>query len=127
MHVVPMELPNRRFPVPPPFMFHPELQPEFAERNIKDFKPLSIPTKKSKRVRKPQQLGAIAVASGDEKRFSMPAEVGPRTLMRAPALYEFTAEGYDERLEPLRDELHGYVQKHLLSEKTERFIGEANE
>ena len=87
-------------------MFHPELQPEFAERNIKDFKPLSIPTKKSKRVRKPQQLGAIAVASGDEKRFSMPAEVGPRTLMRAPAKYEYKTDEYRLRDESLKDELH---------------------
>ena len=55
----------------------------------------------------------------------MPAGVGPRTLRRAPALYVFTAEGYDERLEPFRDELDGYVRKHLLSEAPERYIGEA--
>ena len=33
VHVVPMELPNRRFPIPPPFMFHPELQPGLAKLN----------------------------------------------------------------------------------------------
>jgi len=53
VHVVPMEMPNRRFPTPPPFMFHPELQPEFAERNPVDFVPFTIPVKKNKNKKNP--------------------------------------------------------------------------
>ena len=33
MHIVPMELPNRRFPAPPPFVWHPELYPDLALNN----------------------------------------------------------------------------------------------
>ena len=42
VHVIPMELPNRRFPSPPPFMFHPELQPDLAARNVKNFVPFEV-------------------------------------------------------------------------------------
>mmetsp|Transcript_8180 Transcript_8180/g.9872 ORF Transcript_8180/g.9872 Transcript_8180/m.9872 type:complete len:179 (-) Transcript_8180:199-735(-) len=94
VHVVPMEMPNRRFPVPPPFMFHPELQPDFAKQNMTNFEPLEIPKKTNLRKKNPAKLGASVVEASAEKRFCMPAEVGPRTLMRAPALYEFTSEGY---------------------------------
>ena len=33
MHVIPQEIPNRKFPAPPPFVYHPELYPEFAQHN----------------------------------------------------------------------------------------------
>ena len=124
-HMIPMELPNRRFPIPPPFMFHPELQPEFAERNPVGFVPLTIPTKKMKK-RQPSQLGCSAVEAGSEKRFNMPVEVGPRTLMRAPALYVFTADGFDEQVEPLRDELADKVEKYFFDKTADRLIGEDN-
>jgi len=33
IHVIPQETPNRQFPSPSPFMYHPELYPELAEHN----------------------------------------------------------------------------------------------
>merc|ERR1711957_408816 len=33
VHMIPMEHPNKRIPIPPPFVFHPELFPELAENN----------------------------------------------------------------------------------------------
>ena len=30
IHVIPQEIPNRKFPAPPPFVYHPELFPELA-------------------------------------------------------------------------------------------------
>ena len=53
VHVVPMELPNKRFPSPPPFMFHPELQPDLASRNVKNFVPFDVPKSKYRRNRDP--------------------------------------------------------------------------
>ena len=71
VHVVPMEMPNRRFPSPPPFMFHPELQPELAERNPKNFTPMVIPPhrKNPKFKASKQGAGATLVLAGAEKRF----------------------------------------------------------
>merc|ERR1712086_198620 len=31
IHVIPNETPNRNFPKPPPFVYHPEMYPELAE------------------------------------------------------------------------------------------------
>lgn len=42
LHLVPMEMPNTRFAQPPPFMYHPELLPEFAERNPTNLEPIPI-------------------------------------------------------------------------------------
>ena len=93
-HVVPMEMPNRRFPIPPPFMFHPELQPEFASRNQVDFVPFTLHKSQKKNKKNKQEFKGQLLAAGAEKRFKMPKEVGARTLMRAPALYEFNKPGY---------------------------------
>ena len=70
--MIPMELPNKRFPSPPPFMFHPELQPDLAARNLKNFVPFEIPRSKYRRNRNPQTLGASAVPDDQVKRFVMP-------------------------------------------------------
>ena len=61
-----MELPNRRFPVPPPFMFHPELQPEFAALNPTNLVPLKIHKRSNIRTRQPAKLGVTLVASDSE-------------------------------------------------------------
>ena len=57
----------------------------------------------------------------------MPLEVGPRTLRRAPALYEYNKEDYAERIEPLRDDLNQRALKHFFSSKPKTLIGEVNE
>jgi len=54
----------------------------------------------------------------------MPLEVGPRTLRRAPALYEFNKEDYAERIQPLRDDLDQRALKHFFSNKPKTLIGE---
>ena len=121
-----MEMPNRRFPVPPPFMFHPELQPELADRNMKHFTPFEIPRAAPKPKPAKKSLGVSLVAAGSENRFSMPKSVGPRTLMRSPALYEYNQESYLERLEPLKDELEVEVMNHFFNEKNKpaKWLGE---
>ena len=126
-----MEMPNRRFPVPPPFMFHPELQPELAERNPKHVKPLTIPRRGSAPRAKPakRDLGISLVPAGEEKRFCMPQMVGPRTLMRTAALYEYKHESYLERLEPLKTDLESRVMEHFFNEddRPESLLGDSNE
>ena len=70
MHIVPMEMPNRKLPIPPPFVHHPELFPELAHRNPQptNFK---IPSKK-KGKRNPVALSATAVPKEEVKRIEMP-------------------------------------------------------
>lgn len=67
--------------------------------------------------------------AGSEKRFKMPASVGPRTLMRSPALYEYNADGFEERSEPLRDDLSGRVLNHFFNDnlKTSTIVGDHDE
>ena len=86
-------------------MFHPELQPELAERNITNFVPFDIPKKKVLKKKNKQELKCVSVKAGQEKRVSMPASVGPRTLRRAPALYLYNAPGYQESIAKLQDEI----------------------
>ena len=100
-------------------MFHPELQPEYAAKNLSpstDFKPLTIHKRKPK-PRFPQPLLATAVESGSEKRFVMPESVRPGVLRRVPALKEYTAPGYDERLDSFKDELNTKFKDMFLNEK----------
>ena len=60
IHVIPQEIPNRKFPIPPPFLYHPELYPEMAKANPGPSN-LEIPRPKSKKVRKPAKLLAKVV------------------------------------------------------------------
>ena len=126
MHMIPMEHPNKNFPSPPPFMFHPELQPDLAATNPTNLAPLTVYRRKinSKAATK-AKLGCSAVSRGQEKRFEMPQGVGPRTLMRAPALYEYKRPEYKENLEPFQDELTEKAKHYFLNEddKPEKLIG----
>ena len=49
--------------------------------------------------------------------------------MRAPALYEFKAEGYNEKLEPFQQDLTDRVGHFFLNEKSQAstFLGETDE
>ena len=114
--MVPMELPNKRFPVPPPFMYHPELQPELAANNIKDFKPLEMNPRPKGRNRNPRELKISAVEASAEKRFAMPASVGPKTLKRSPALYMYNKDSYWENIEELQGELDQRAMEVLIND-----------
>ena len=70
MHIVPMELPNRKLPIPPPFVHHPELFPELAHRNPSPTN-LPIPSKK-KGKRNKLALKASAVSQEDVHRVEVP-------------------------------------------------------
>lgn len=71
-------------------------------------------------------MGAAVVQAGEEKRVMMPASVGPRTLMRAPALYEYNKELYTERISPLEDDLTDRVMNQFFSDKPQEFLGVDN-
>ena len=61
IHVIPQEIPNRKLPPPPPFMYHPELFPELALNNPPPSN-FEIPKAKGpKRVRTPSPLKAQLV------------------------------------------------------------------
>lgn len=55
IHIIPQETPNRKFPAPPPFNYHPELFPELAQFNQA---PVNFELKKPKQVhqRNPKPL-----------------------------------------------------------------------
>jgi hypothetical protein len=58
--VIPQEIPNRKFPAPPPFAYHPELYPELAMKNPEPTN-FEIPKPKPKRQRNPSPLMAKVV------------------------------------------------------------------
>jgi len=62
IHVIPQETPNRQFPSPAPFAYHPELYPELAEMNPTPYEFL-IPRSSKKRTRSPRSLGCSVVAN----------------------------------------------------------------
>ena len=53
----------------------------------------------------------------------MPQSVGPRTLKRTAALYEYNKEVYAERIENLQTDLTGRVLTSFFSEKPDEYIG----
>ena len=59
----------------------------------------------------------------------MPESVGPRTLMRSPALYEYNKEDFGARSEPLKQDLHSRVMHYFLNEddSNETLLGEEND
>ena len=88
IHMIPMEMPNRRFPVPPPFMYHPELFPELADNNPEPTN-FSIPAPQASVAKtmnantiKQLKVNAIrgvrpfsVVAKGSEDRFETPKDM----------------------------------------------------
>ena len=90
--MIPMEMPNRRFPVPPPFVYHPELFPELAGNNPapKNFtipkKQPNAATSKNANTQRQHKLNSqksaktfSVVDSGDEQRFVMPTNTHAAT------------------------------------------------
>ena len=71
-HVIPMELPNRRFPTPPPFVYHPELFPDLSKNNPepKNFELRSV----HKNMRRKDPLRATVVT---DTSFKIHASVTP--------------------------------------------------
>jgi hypothetical protein len=85
--MIPMEMPNRRIPVPPPFVYHPELYPELAENNPEPTN-FTIPRTRAKSEKVALQSanyklqknnktknvgrGFSVVKAGEEDRFVMP-------------------------------------------------------
>ena len=71
IHVIPQEIPNRKFPAPPPFVYHPQLYPELAEHNPQPTN-FEIPKSKGpKRVKNPQPLRAKSVAPENVQRIEV--------------------------------------------------------
>ena len=60
INVIPRETPNRQFPSPPAFVYHPEMYPELAEMNPIPFS-FEIPKAKARRQRNPQTLSCSHV------------------------------------------------------------------
>ena len=101
MHVIPMEHPNRRFPTPPPFVWHPDLFPQLAQNNPEPAN-FEIPRKQSKpkqpykdRTVSSKEPAAITVMEGDEaKRFKMPRGYGVRFFTSQRRRYECKSNTY---------------------------------
>jgi len=84
MHIIPMEHPNRRFPTPPPFVWHPDLFPKLSQNNPEpsNFE-IPAPSKSKKKKNKDRTMlskepSAFSVLPKDnfEHRFKMPSGYG---------------------------------------------------
>ena len=112
--MIPQEIPNRKFPAPPPFVYHPELFPELAEQNPEPSN-LEIPKRKgSKRVKNPQPLKAKVVEKGHEQRIVI------KTM--TPELFKFHGqsiyESYDgQKLDDFQFELDNQFKKHFQAQR----------
>ena len=65
INVVPQETPNRKFPPPQAFVYHPEVFPDLAEFNPEP-REFEIPRAKPKKQRNPQTLN-ISVVSEEQR------------------------------------------------------------
>ena len=108
--MIPQEIPNRKFPSPPPFMYHPELFPDLAANNPAPSN-LEIPSPKGpRRVRYPQPLKAKVVAAGKEKRVEIKT-MSPE-LLKYHAGSVFTS--YDaDKLDTFQHELSSKFKRHF--------------
>ncbi|CDW78883.1 50s ribosomal protein l27 [Stylonychia lemnae] len=70
VHVIPQEIPNRKFPSPPPFVYHPELYPEKALKNPEPTN-FVVPKRKPNQNKFPQKLSAKVVAPQDVQRVEI--------------------------------------------------------
>ena len=61
INVIPRETPNRQFPAPPAFVYHPEMYPELAEMNPQPVS-FDIPKQQPKKQRNPRKLSCSHVA-----------------------------------------------------------------
>ena len=109
IHLIPQEIPNRKFPTPPPFVYHPELFPELAEHNHKPYN-FEIPKSKYRRVRNPSPLKAKQVPKGQEQRVEV------KTM--TPELFKFHGkniyESYDaQKVENFQWDLNDKFKAHF--------------
>ena len=71
-----MEMPNRKFPTPPPFVYHPELFPTLSLNNPE---PTSFELRKTNRnMRRKQPIAAHVI--DHQKGFRMPATMTPKVF-----------------------------------------------
>ena len=110
MHIIPKETPNRKFPAPPPFVFHPELYPELAQSNPEPTN-FEIPKRKPKLGKKnPQVMKAKVVDEANVNRV----EIKNMT----PELFKFHGKSIYEDYDPAKTEelqynLHSQAKKFL--------------
>ena len=117
MHIVPMELPNRRFPTPPPFVHHPELFPDLAHRNPEPTN-FEIPKKKGK-TRVKRALRAAAVPEHEAKRTQVPTWMTAEVFKTHTEAYDWKQESFYEQDEGLRYELREKAIEYLKNNKAE--------
>ena len=99
MHIVPMELENRRLQIPPPFVHHPELFPELAHRNPAPTN-FVIPHKKPGK-RNKLTMKAAAVADDQVQRFEMPKWMDEHKARSNSEQYDWKQPEYQTREEGL--------------------------
>ena len=111
IHVVPRETPNRQFPTPPAFVYHPEMYPELAEMNPAPFN-FVIPKAQKKRVRSPLKLSCSVVSAPS---LEATGYANLSALITPEAFSQHKGFAHDlldlAEQERLQDELHVRVNK----------------
>ncbi|TNV72932.1 hypothetical protein FGO68_gene9703 [Halteria grandinella] len=113
IHVIPQEIPNRKFPTPPPFVYHPELFPELAEHNPLPFN-FAIPKNRYRRATNPSPLKARVVARGQEQRVEVTTMTPELLKYHGKAVHE----GYEKAvLENFQWDLNDKFKRHFSSSR----------
>eukprot|EP00347_Sterkiella_histriomuscorum_P007682 403347978 len=109
IHVIPQEIPNRKFPAPPPFAYHPELYPELALKNPEptNFK---IPRCQPKKKRNPSTLHAKVVAPENVQRIEI--KNMSQQLFKYHTKYAFENYSTEKHME-FQSHLDDKVSKHF--------------
>lgn len=81
-------MPNRKFPTPPPFVYHPELFPNLSQNNPEPFN-FKLRTK-NRNMRRKQPISAHVV--NETKGFRMSENMTPKIFAEHQAMYDFKQE-----------------------------------
>ena len=108
-------MPNRRFPTPPPFTYHPSLFPQFAAKNPTPFNFVIPSGVKPPRERWVNKISVVA----EPKRFDMPASMTPQAFALQTQKYAFRSEKAAEDLDRFQNEVHAKGMAYLAPKYSE--------
>lgn len=108
-HIIPMEMPNRRFPTPPPFVFHPELFPDLSKNNPEPKNFELRTTNKNMRRKDPIRASVVPGSA-----FKMHASMTPQVFATHQSMYAFKNEPHAAKLNTFQNEVHSKLTKYIL-------------
>ena len=112
MHVIPMEMPNRRFPAPPPFAYHPELFPDFAQKNPEPTDLWYHGKDKTHKAKQPIRASVVE----NPFHFKVQASMTPQVFAAHQTQYAHKHEPESQELADFRSEMHEKLKEKIIPE-----------